>query len=70
VVVKALVDVARGFGKRTVAEFVDSPDTLEMLRTLKVDYAQGFHVGKPVPEDQLVIDHVFSPDSPARELST
>lgn len=54
VVVKALVDVAKGFGKQTVAEFVDSADTLEMLRELNVDYAQGFHVGRPVPEEQLL----------------
>jgi diguanylate cyclase (GGDEF)-like protein/PAS domain S-box-containing protein len=53
-VVKALVDVANGFGKRTVAEFVDSAHTLERLRELKVDYAQGFHVGKPIPEVELM----------------
>jgi diguanylate cyclase (GGDEF)-like protein/PAS domain S-box-containing protein len=52
-VVKALVDVARGFGKRTVAEFVDSADTLNLISQLGVDFAQGFHVGKPVPEDAL-----------------
>jgi diguanylate cyclase (GGDEF)-like protein/PAS domain S-box-containing protein len=55
-VVKALVDVARGFGKHTVAEFVDSVDTLKMLQRLKVDYAQGFHVGKPIGEEQLTAD--------------
>lgn len=52
-VVKALVEVARGFGKRTVAEFVDSAATLEMLKRLQVDYAQGFYVGKPVTEAEL-----------------
>ncbi len=65
-VVKALVDVARGFGKRTVAEFVDSADTLEMLRTLKVDYAQGFYIGKPLPEQQLTLDRDFTPGLAAR----
>jgi diguanylate cyclase (GGDEF)-like protein len=61
VVVRALVDVARGFGKRTVAEFVDSPETLRMLQRLKVDYAQGFHVGRPVPEAQIVAELYTSP---------
>lgn len=52
-VVKALVDVARGFGKQTVAEFVDSAETLEMLKSLNVDYAQGYHIGKPLPEQEM-----------------
>jgi EAL domain-containing protein (putative c-di-GMP-specific phosphodiesterase class I) len=49
VVVKALVDVARGLGKQTIAEFVSDQPTMELLRALGVDYAQGFEVGRPVP---------------------
>jgi EAL domain-containing protein (putative c-di-GMP-specific phosphodiesterase class I) len=48
-VVKAIVDVARGMGRRTIAEFVGDDATLEILRELGVDYAQGFHVGRPAP---------------------
>ncbi|HSZ69989.1 MAG TPA: EAL domain-containing protein [Solirubrobacteraceae bacterium] len=48
-VVKAIVDVARGMGRRTIAEFVGDDATLEVLRELRVDYAQGFHVGRPAP---------------------
>ncbi|MHB1808288.1 MAG: bifunctional diguanylate cyclase/phosphodiesterase [Solirubrobacteraceae bacterium] len=48
-VVKAVVDLARGLGKRTVAEFVGDPETLRILRDLGVDYAQGFHIGRPAP---------------------
>jgi diguanylate cyclase (GGDEF)-like protein/PAS domain S-box-containing protein len=48
-VVKAVVDIARGLGKRTVAEFVEDAETLELLRGMGVDYAQGFHVAKPAP---------------------
>ena len=46
-VVKAVVDIARGLGKRTVAEFVGDDETLELLRSMGVDFAQGFHVAKP-----------------------
>jgi EAL domain-containing protein (putative c-di-GMP-specific phosphodiesterase class I) len=46
-VVKALVSVVRGMGRRTVAEFVGDEQTLTMLRSYGVDYAQGFHVGAP-----------------------
>jgi diguanylate cyclase (GGDEF)-like protein/PAS domain S-box-containing protein len=48
--VKALVDVAKGLGKKTIAEFVENEDILKLLRTFGVDYAQGYHVGKPQPE--------------------
>ena len=63
-VVKALVEVARGFGKRTVAEFVDSAATLELLKQLNVDYAQGFYVGKPLAEYELFEGYSIAPDTP------
>jgi len=45
--VKAMVEVARGLGKKTTAEFVGSEETLRLLREYGVDYAQGYHIGKP-----------------------
>ena len=45
--VKAMVEVARGLGKKTTAEFVENEETLRLLREYGVDYAQGYHVGKP-----------------------
>ncbi len=47
--VKALVDVARGMGKKTVAEFVEKQQTLNLLHTFGIDYAQGYYIGKPEP---------------------
>jgi diguanylate cyclase (GGDEF)-like protein/PAS domain S-box-containing protein len=46
-VVSAVVAIARGMGKRTIAEFVSSRETVDLLRKLGVDFAQGFHVAKP-----------------------
>jgi EAL domain-containing protein (putative c-di-GMP-specific phosphodiesterase class I) len=46
-VVKALVGVARGMGKQTIAEYVGDEATMGMLRAYGVDYAQGFEVGRP-----------------------
>jgi EAL domain-containing protein (putative c-di-GMP-specific phosphodiesterase class I) len=46
-VVKALVDVVRGIGASTIAEFVGDRPTLRLLAELGVDYAQGFYVGRP-----------------------
>jgi EAL domain-containing protein (putative c-di-GMP-specific phosphodiesterase class I) len=47
--VKAMVQVAKGLGMKTIAEFVGSDETLVFLKEYGVDYAQGFHVGKPRP---------------------
>jgi EAL domain-containing protein (putative c-di-GMP-specific phosphodiesterase class I) len=49
-VVRALVDVVRGMGRETIAEFVGDARTLGMLRSYGVDYAQGFEVGRPQPD--------------------
>lgn len=46
-VVQALVGVARGMGKETVAEFVGDLATVELLRSYGVDHAQGFALGRP-----------------------
>ncbi|MDX6565529.1 MAG: hypothetical protein QOE10_1191, partial [Gaiellales bacterium] len=47
--VQAIVTIARGLSKRTVAEFVGDDRTIEMLREYGVDFAQGYHMGKPEP---------------------
>jgi len=48
--VKALVDVAKGMGKKTIAEFVENSETLALLHAFGVDYAQGYYIGKPQPD--------------------
>ena len=45
--VKAMVEVARGLGKLTVAEFVEDAATLSMVKNLGVDLAQGYYFGRP-----------------------
>jgi diguanylate cyclase (GGDEF)-like protein len=46
--VQAIVQIARGLGKTTIAEFVQDDQTAEMLRDYGVDMAQGFHLGRPM----------------------
>ena len=48
-VVQAIVTIAQGLGKKTVAEFVAEPETASLLRTIGVDYAQGYYIGEPRP---------------------
>jgi EAL domain-containing protein (putative c-di-GMP-specific phosphodiesterase class I) len=52
-IVKALVDVCAGLGIKTIAEFVGDQRTLDMVQDLGVDYAQGYHLGKPAPVAEL-----------------
>jgi len=48
-VVAAVVGIARGMGKETIAEFVPDEQTQRFLRRQGVDFAQGYHVGRPLP---------------------
>ncbi len=61
VITKALGQVASGFGKRTIAEFVQDDETIELLHKYGIDYAQGYYIGKPSLE--LLDSDVFSPPS-------
>lgn len=47
--VKALVDVARGMGIKTIAEFVENEAVFRLVSRLGVDYVQGYYLGKPRP---------------------
>lgn len=47
VFVRGMVEVARGLGKTTVAEFVEDEGTLSLLAELGVDLAQGYHLDRP-----------------------
>jgi diguanylate cyclase (GGDEF)-like protein/PAS domain S-box-containing protein len=54
-VVRAVVDIAKAMGTQTCAEFVGDDETVQLLRDLGVDYGQGFHLGRPMPIDDLLI---------------
>ena len=45
--VKHIHQIAKEFGKKTIAEYVEDEETLEILKEIGVDYAQGFHYGRP-----------------------
>lgn len=49
VLVKAMGEIAKAFGKKTIAEQVEDEQTLALLARYGIDYAQGYHVGRPMP---------------------
>ncbi len=52
--VQAIVQIARGLGKTTIAEYVQDDITAQMLREYGVDMAQGYHLGRPVDVAELL----------------
>jgi EAL domain-containing protein (putative c-di-GMP-specific phosphodiesterase class I) len=42
---------------QTVAEYVGSEKTRELITKLGVDYAQGHFIGRPVPIEAVLADH-------------
>ena len=47
--VKALVEAIHGYGKLAVAEYVENEAILRCVTALGIDYAQGYHFGRPQP---------------------
>jgi diguanylate cyclase (GGDEF)-like protein/PAS domain S-box-containing protein len=48
-VVKAVVQVAKSLGYKTIAEYVGDEATVLALRHYGVDFMQGYHIGRPRP---------------------
>ena len=53
-VIEATVTLARGMGQKTIAEGVETEQTLATVRALGVDYAQGYLFGRPAPVAQIL----------------
>jgi ammonium transporter, Amt family len=47
--VDAINQIGHVMGIKTVCEFVENENVVQVLRDIGVDYAQGHHVGKPMP---------------------
>ncbi len=52
-IVRALVDVCSALGIKTIAEYVSDQERMDMVRELGVDFAQGYHLGRPEPVSAL-----------------
>lgn len=47
-IVRSIAQIGRETGIRTIAEGVEDAESLTILRQLGIDYAQGYHLGRPV----------------------
>ena len=46
-IVQSMHNIAHIMGKETIAEFVESEETANVLIEMGVDYLQGYYIGKP-----------------------
>lgn len=53
-IVKSMINLSQGLGKRVLAEGVENKDQLNVLRNLGCDAVQGYFIDKPLPEEKLV----------------
>jgi EAL domain-containing protein (putative c-di-GMP-specific phosphodiesterase class I) len=54
IVVRSTIELAHSLGLRTVAEGIEDASTLERLRALGCELAQGFHLSRPLAGPNLV----------------
>jgi diguanylate cyclase (GGDEF)-like protein len=54
IVVRSTIELARNLGLRTVAEGIEDLETLDRVRDLGCELAQGFYMSRPIPMNELV----------------
>ena len=53
-VLKACVQIAKALGLQIVAEGVENDKSVELLKKMDVEFAQGYYYSKPLPEDKFI----------------
>ncbi|RYZ82735.1 MAG: EAL domain-containing protein, partial [Moraxellaceae bacterium] len=52
--VKAMIQVIQALGKKAVAEYVENEEILEILKSMGIDFVQGYHIGHPSPVEKIL----------------
>jgi EAL domain-containing protein (putative c-di-GMP-specific phosphodiesterase class I) len=52
-IVRSTIELAHNLGLRAIAEGVEDAPTIDRLRELGCDLAQGYFLGRPMPLDEL-----------------
>jgi len=53
--VQSIIEMAHSLGRHVVAEGVESAESMALLQRLKCDQVQGFHIGRPVPFRDFIL---------------
>lgn len=54
IIVESINQVAHRLGARTIAEYVESASVAALLRSIGVDFVQGYHIGPPISLERLL----------------
>ena len=65
VIVRSTIALGHSLGLEVVAEGVETEESLRRLRALECDFAQGYHVCRPLPAGEIARWLVSSPWSQA-----
>jgi diguanylate cyclase (GGDEF)-like protein len=52
--VRSVTEIAHFMQRRVVAEFVEDQATADLLKEIGVDFIQGYHIGRPMPLQQML----------------
>lgn len=52
-ITKAVTDIAKAYGRKTIAEYVENKEIADIVRSLGVDYGQGYYYSKAFPVSEL-----------------
>jgi diguanylate cyclase (GGDEF)-like protein len=53
-IVKTVIQMAKGFDLTVVAEGIEDQETFDALNRLGCDIAQGYHLAKPMPQEEFL----------------
>jgi len=53
IIVEAVISLAHSLGLEVTVEGVESAEQLELLRELGCDFAQGYHLARPLPPEDV-----------------
>jgi len=54
---RSLIKMSQNLRIQTIAKWVDKEEQKQKLRTLGIDYIQGYGVGKPISESQMITQY-------------
>lgn len=52
--VRSMIQVIQALGKKAVAEYVENQAILDILKSMGIDFVQGYHIGHPLPIADLL----------------
>lgn len=50
-------EISKLRGQTTIAEFIETAEQLSALKTIGIDYGQGYYLGKPIPLTEWLKNH-------------